>query len=41
MMAVVQEVTGGEYGRGKGSKDDDTKFGQEMQLQYNAFDLFN
>ena len=41
MIAVVQEVTGGEHGRGRGSKNDDTEFGQETQLQYDAFDLFN
>ena len=34
-------MTGGEHGHGKGSKDDDTKFGQETQLQYDAFDLFD
>ena len=41
MIAVVQEVTGGEHGWDTGSKDNDTGFGQETQLQYNAFDLFN
>ena len=38
---MVQEVTGGEHGWGRGSKDDDTEFGQETQLQYDAFDLFD
>ena len=31
-IAVVREVTSGEHGRGKGSKNDDMEFGQEMQL---------
>ena len=41
MIAMVQEVTDGEHGRGRGSKDNDTEFGQETQLQYDAFDLFD
>ena len=41
MIAMVQEVTGGKHGWGRGSKDDDMEFGQETHLQYNAFDLFN
>ena len=32
MIAVVQEVTSGEHGRGRGCKDDATEFGQETQL---------
>ena len=31
----------GTWVRDRGSKDDDTEFGQETQLQYNAFDLFD
>ena len=38
---MVQEVIGGEHGRGKGSKDDDMEFGQETQLQYDAFNVFD
>ena len=38
---MVQEVPSGEHGRGRGSKDDDTEFGQETQLKYDAFDLFD
>ena len=38
---MVQEVTCGEHGLGKGSKDDDLQFGQEMQAQYNALELFD
>ena len=34
-------MTGGEHGRGRGSKYDDTEFGQETQLQYDAFNLFD
>ena len=47
MIPVVQEVTCGEHGLGGGSKDDDpefgqeTEFGQEMQVQYNALELFD
>ena len=37
MISVVQEVTGGEHGQGRGSKDDDMEFRQETQLQYDAF----
>ena len=41
MTAEFEEVTGGEQGRGTGSKVDDTEFGQQMQLQYDALDLFD
>ena len=41
MIAVVQEVIGGKHGLGRGSKDDNTEFGQEIQLQYDAFDVFD
>ena len=41
MIVVVQEVTSGDHGRGKGSKDDGMGFGQETQLEYNAFNLFD
>ena len=41
MIAVVQEVTDGEYGRVRGSKDDDREFGQQKQLQYDAFNFFD
>ena len=41
MIVVVQEVISEKHGRGRGSKDEDTKFGQETQLQYNTFDLFD
>ena len=41
MTAEFQEVTGGEQGRGMGSKVDDTEFGQQTQLQYDALDLFD
>ena len=41
MTAAFEEVTGGEQGRGRGSKDDDMEFGQQMQLQYDALDLFD
>ena len=34
-------MTGGGQGRGTGSKVDDTEFGQQAQLQYNALDLFD
>ena len=34
-------MTDGEHGWGKRSKDDETEFGQEMQLQYNKFELFD
>ena len=37
----VEEVTGGEQGRGTASKVDGTEFGQQTQLQYNALDLFD
>ena len=38
---MVQEVTCGEHGLGRGSKDNDPQFGQEMQVQYDALELFN
>ena len=31
-IPVVQEVTCGEHGLGRGSKDDDPEFGQEMEF---------
>ena len=34
-------MIGGEHGRGRGSKDDDTELGQETQLQYDAFNVFD
>ena len=41
MTATFEEVTGGEQGLGTGSKVDDTEFGQQTQLQYDALDLFD
>ena len=41
MIAEFEEVMGGEQGRGTGSKVDDTEFGQQTQLQYDALDLFD
>ena len=47
MIPVVQEVTCGEHGLGRGSKNDDPEFGQEMefgeetQVQYDALELFD
>ena len=41
MTAAFEEVTGGEQGLGIGSKVDDTEFGQQTQLQYDALDLFD
>ena len=41
MTAEFEEVTNGEQGRGTGSKVDDTEFGQQTQLQYDALDLFD
>ena len=38
---MVQEVTCGEHGMGRGSKDDDPEFGQEIQMQYDALELFD
>ena len=44
---MVQEVTCGEHGLGRGSKDDDpefgqeTEFGQKTQMQYDALELFD
>ena len=43
----VKEVTCGEHGQGRWSKDDDpgfgpeTEFGQETQIQYDALELFD
>ena len=41
MTVAFKEVTGGEQGRGTGSKVDDTEFGQQTQLQHDALDLFD
>ena len=41
MTVAFEEVTGGEQGRGTGSKVDDTEFGQQTQLQYDALDMFD
>ena len=41
MTAAFQEVTDGEQWWGAGSKVDDTEFGQQTQLQYDALDLFD
>ena len=41
MTAAFEEVTGGEQGWGTGSKVDDTEFGQQRQMQYDALDLFD
>ena len=41
MTAAFEEVTGVEQGQGTGSKVDDTEFGQQTQLQYDALDLFD
>ena len=41
MTTAFEEVTGGEQGRGKGTKVDDTEFGQQTQLQYDALNLFD
>ena len=41
MTVVFEEVTGGEQGLGTGNKVDDTEFGQQTQLQYDALDLFD
>ena len=41
MTVTFEEVTGGEQGLGTGSKVDDTEFGQQTQLQYDALDLFD
>ena len=41
MIAAFEEVTGGEQAQGTGSKVDDTEFGQQMLLQYDALDLFD
>ena len=41
MTSEFEEVTGVEQGRGTGSRVDDTEFGQQTQLQYDALDLFD
>ena len=41
MIVAFEEVIGGEQGWGIGSKVDDTEFGQQTQLQYDALDLFD
>ena len=41
MIAMVEEMTDWEHGRGRGSKDDVTESGQQKQLQYNELDLFD
>ena len=47
MIPVVQEVPCGEHGLGRGSKDNDpefgqeTEFGQQTQVQYDALELFH
>ena len=41
MTAAFEEVTGGEQGRGMGSKVNDTEFEQQTHLQYDALDLFD
>ena len=41
MTVTFEEVTGGEQGLGTGSKVDDIEFKQQMQLQYDALDLFD
>ena len=41
MTAGFEEVASGEQGWGMGSKVDDTEFGQQTQLQYDALDLFD
>ena len=41
MTMVFEEVTSGEQGQSGGSKDDDTEFRQQPQLQYDALDLFD
>ena len=41
MIVTFEEVTGGEQGLGTGSKVNDTEFGQQTQLQYDALDLFD
>ena len=41
MTVAFEDVAGGEQGLGTGSKVDDTEFGQQTQLQYNALDLFD
>ena len=38
---MVQEVTCGEHGLGRGSKEDDLEFGQKTQVQYNGLELFD
>ena len=41
MTAAFEEVTNGEHKQDRGSKVDDTEFGQQTQLQYAALDLFD
>ena len=41
MTVAFEKVIGGEQGLGMGSKVDDTEFGQQTQLQYDALDLFD
>ena len=41
MIAAFEEVASGAQGRGRGSKVDNTEFGQQTQLQYDALDLFD
>ena len=41
MTVALEEVTNGEQVWGRGSKDDDREFGQQMQLQYDAWNLFD
>ena len=41
MTTAFEEVTSGEQVLGTGSKVDDTEFGQQTQLQYDALDLFD
>ena len=41
MIVEFEEVTSGEQGHGRGIKVDDTEFGQQTQLQYDALDLFD
>ena len=41
MPAEFEEVTGGEQGGCRGNKVNDTEFGQQAQLQYDALDLFD
>ena len=38
---AFEEMISGEQGRGRASKDEDTGFGQQMHLRYDALDLFD